>query len=89
MKEILADIEPQIREVVLKDLKTLITTEFIESTNDIIKQYEEDFRDKIESRSDILIESIEKNTRDVEILNKNEVKFQEDYIKTYKCSWRR
>lgn len=81
LKEILADIEPQIREVVLKDLKTLITTEFIESTNDIIKQYEEDFRDKIESRSDILIESIEKNTRDVEILNKNEVKFQEDILK--------
>ena len=81
LKEILADIEPQIKEVVLKDLKTLITTEFIESTNDIIKQYEEDFRDKIESRSDILIESIEKNTRDVEILNKNEVKFQEDILK--------
>ena len=81
LKEILADIEPQIREVVLKDLKTLITTEFIESTNNIIKQYEEDFTDKIESRSDILIESIEKNTRDVEILNNNEVKFQEDILK--------
>lgn len=81
LKEILADIEPQIREVVLKDLKTLITTEFIESTNNIIKQYEEDFTDKIESRSDILIESIEKNTRDVEILNSNEVKFQEDILK--------
>lgn len=81
LKEILADIEPQIREVVLKDLKTLITSEFIESTNKIIKEYEEDFRDKIESRSDILIESIEKNTRDVEILNSNEVKFQEDILK--------
>ena len=81
LKEILADIEPQIREVVLKDLKTLITTEFIESTNKIIKEYEEDFTDKIESRSDILIESIEKNTRDVEILNSNEVKFQEDILK--------
>ena len=81
LKEILADIEPQIREVVLKDLKTLITSEFIESTNNIIKQYEEDFTDKIESRSDILIESIEKNTRDVEILNSNEVKFQEDILK--------
>jgi hypothetical protein len=81
LKEILADIEPQIKEVVLKDLKTLITSEFIESTNKIIKEYEEDFRDKIESRSDILIESIEKNTRDVEILNKNEVKFQEDILK--------
>lgn len=81
LKEILADIEPQIREVVLKDLKTLITSEFIESTNEIIKEYEEDFRDKIESRSDILIESIEKNTRDVEILNSNEVKFQEDILK--------
>ena len=81
LKEILADIEPQIKEVVLKDLKTLITSEFIESTNEIIKEYEEDFRDKIESRSDILIESIEKNTRDVEILNSNEVKFQEDILK--------
>lgn len=81
LKEILADIEPQIREVVLKDLKALITSEFIESTNNIIKQYEEDFTDKIESRSDILIESIEKNTRDVEILNSNEVKFQEDILK--------
>lgn len=81
LKEILADIEPQIKEVVLKDLKTLITSEFIESTNKIIKEYEEDFRDKIESRSDILIESIEKNTRDVEILNSNEVKFQEDILK--------
>ena len=81
MKEILADIEPQIKEVVLKDLKTLITSEFIESTNKIIKEYEEDFTDKIESRSDILIESIEKNTRDVEILNSNEVKFQEDILK--------
>lgn len=81
LKEILADIEPQIKEVVLKDLKTLITSEFIESTNKIIKEYEEDFTDKIESRSDILIESIEKNTRDVEILNSNEVKFQEDILK--------
>ena len=80
LKEILADIEPQIKEVVLKDLKTLITSEFIESTNDIIKQYEEDFRNKIESRSDILIKSIENNTRNIEAMNNNKIKMKEDIL---------
>lgn len=80
LKEILADIEPQIKEVVLKDLKTLITTEFIESTNDIIKQYEEDFRDKIESRSNTIIESIENNTKNIEIMNNNKIKMKEDIL---------
>ena len=80
LKEILADIEPQIKEVVLKDLKTLITTEFIESTSNIIKQYEEDFREKIESRSNTIIESIENNTKNIEIMNNNKIKMKEDIL---------
>lgn len=80
LKEILADIEPQIKEVVLKDLKTLITSEFIESINDIIKQYEEDFREKIESRSNTIIESIENNTKNIEIMNNNKIKMKEDIL---------
>ncbi|WP_032881629.1 hypothetical protein, partial [Fusobacterium hwasookii] len=80
LKEILVDIEPQIKEVVLKDLKTLITTEFIESTSNIIKQYEEDFREKIESRSNTIIESIENNTKNIEIMNNNKIKMKEDIL---------